>query len=619
MDREHQFKVFSGILIAVFVAIILRLFILQVVEGRKYLYLAEENAAKVIPILAPRGIIYDRTGKVLVSNKAVFAVYVLQSSLPSALLERQQIIDRLSEIIQIPPQKIEEQIAKKQYQPFEPVLIKDHLALETVTKLEERGSEMHGVVVRYRPVRYYPHGNLAAHVLGYVGEIESSELMRWSGRGYKLGDYIGKDGVERFYDRYLRGIDGGQKVEVDVYGKPVRVVSASDPIPGSDVKLTIDLELQKAVEEALADFHGASVVLDPRTGEILAMASRPVYDPKIFTEPIDKQTWDRIDKKNHPFMNRAISIYPPGSTFKVVTLSAALEEGVMVGDEVTDCHGFYRLGSRLARCWLEMGHGKVDVLEGLVWSCDVVFYELGLKLGVDLMGKYARLYGLGRASGVDLPAEKDGLIPTKDWKKRRYREAWYRGDNLNMAIGQGFIQQTPLQLAQCYATLARGERFKPHVVFKIISRDGRVVLDNQPERVAEVPVSQQNLLKIKEALKQVVKRATGVAAYVPGFPAAGKTGTAENPGLPHAWFVCFAPYDEPEIVVANFIEHGEHGDKAPARVAGKILRWYKENRLQRKYKEEPYKGQYIMHGEYAEPYRLRIKPKRIGTEEAEND
>ncbi|MBU0687440.1 MAG: penicillin-binding protein 2 [Candidatus Margulisbacteria bacterium] len=620
MDREQQFKIFTGILIAAFAIIILRLVQLQLIEGQRNLYLAEENAAKVIPILAPRGIIYDRNGKVIVSNRAVFAVYVLPSALAVDKKQRDVIINRLSEIIQIPADKISARLGKTKHQPFEPVLIKDHLALETVTKLEERRSAMEGVVVRYRPVRYYPFGKLAAHLLGYVAEIESDELASMVNRGYKLGDFIGKDGVERSYDTYLRGVDGGQKVEVDVYGKPVRVVSSSDPVPGNDIKLTIDIELQEAVEEYLEGHYGASLVLNPKTGEILAMASRPVYDPVIFTEKIEAKTWEKIDRTNHPFMNRALSIYPPGSTFKVVTLSAVLEEGLVTGQEMTDCRGYFRLGSRVARCWLEGGHGMVSVLEGLVWSCDVVFYELGLKAGADMIAKYARLYGLGRPTGIDLPGEKEGSVPTEDWKKRRYGQPWFKGDTINYAIGQGFLQLTPLQLAVCYGTVATGERYKPYVVSKVISRDGRNLFKNDPEKVADVPVSQSNLAKIKEALKQVVKRATGVAAYVPGFPAAGKTGTSENPGKAHAWFVCFAPYDDPEIVIVNFIEHGEHGDKAPARIAGKIMRWYKEHRLTKIYEEEPYGGQYIMHGDRQEPYRNRLPIRRtVPTLEARAD
>jgi penicillin-binding protein 2 len=592
MDRETQFRIFTGILVSAFLILFLRLFQLQIIEGPKHSLLAEENAAKVIPIFAPRGVIFDRNGKVLVANKAVFAVYVLPSSLPKEANRAQAVVAKLGSMVNISPAQIWQKIKKNQFRPFEPVLVKDRLAMETVACLSEMSYRLEGVVVRYRPVRFYPYGKLAAHVLGYVGKIEPAEFSRLQERGFKMGDFIGKAGVEKSYDAILRGVDGGQKFEVDVRGNPVRMVSSTDPIPGNDLYLTIDIELQEAAEEAFGSFNGACVILNPKTGEILAMLSRPVFDPRIFAEPIDAATWSEVSRVRYPFMNRALSAYPPGSTFKLVTLSSALQEKLTNPREMFHCPGYYRLGQRIAKCWRTYGHGAVSPLEALVWSCDVAFYEMGMRAGVDLMAKYAAYYGLGEKTGIDLPGEKNGLVPTEKWKKEYLHQPWFKGDTINVGIGQGYMQVTPLQLAQAYATIAVGKRYRPFVVAKAVSRRGRTLLKNEIKEVFSLPLSKDIQRMVKDALWNVIQRATGVAAYVPGLPAGGKTGTAENPGLPHAWFVCFAPVDDPEIVVVAFVEHGQHGDQGSARVAGKILQWYKEHRLAKKYPETPRGRQY---------------------------
>jgi penicillin-binding protein 2 len=279
-------------------------------------------------------------------------------------------------------------------------------------------------------------------------------------------------------------------------------------------------------------------------------------------------------------MNRALAIYPPGSIFKAVTLSAALQEGVVNPKDTVYCPGFYRVNNRIAKCWKESGHGRIDMVEGLTQSCDVVFYELGRKLGPDKLAEYARKYGLGEKTGVDLPQEKKGLVPTQAWKKDVWKEPWYEGDSINYGIGQGFLQVTPLQMALVYGAIARGKRMKPFVVSEIKDRNGKSLYRARAQEVAPVPVALGVLQLIRSALHDVVDRATGIAARVEGFLAAGKTGTAENPGLPHAWFICYAPYNDPAIVIASFVEHGEHGDRSAAYVARDILTWYRDHRLE---------------------------------------
>lgn len=592
-DRVTSLVISFGL---IFFLLFLRLAYLQIVNQPKYQQQAIENAAKTVRDPAPRGIIYDRYGHVLVENQPFFSVHVLPYVLSSlSKLERAKILSELSELL---GEKVEYKVTAT-----EPIIIKENIPLKTAIKIEEKSSDLPGVVVISRPDRLYPYNDLAAHVLGYVGEIEASELENLRRRGYQLQSTIGKDGVEKIYDSQIRGVDGGKKVEVDVYGTPLRILESLDPLPGGDMTLTIDLELQKIVESLLGQREGAVVVMNVNNGEVLALASHPNYDPNIFISPKENWRWQQLKRKKFPFVNRALAIYPPGSLFKVITLTAALEEGLTTPDEVMNCPGHYNVNGRIAKCWLKGGHGPVTVKEGLVWSCDIVFYELGKRLGPDLLAKYARAYGLGSRRGIDLPQEKKGTVPNKKWKERYLKESWYAGDSINYGIGQGFLEVTPLQMAVLYASLVRGEILQPYVVADIKDKSGKVIYQGEKKVLGKAPIKENNLEIIKEALRDVVKRGTGVAVNFAGVPAAGKTGTAENPGKPHAWFVCFAPYSDPEIVVAAFIAHGEHGDKAPAYLARDVLKWYKANRLTATYPEEKFEGQYILHGDRKVPYR----------------
>jgi len=550
----------------VFALLFLRLFQLQFAEREKYRELALENAAKTIPETAPRGVIFDRKGKVLVENLPVFSVQVMPQLLSGDEAKRDEVLEKLSRLL---GEKVEFKVSANQ-----PIIVKDNIDPRTALRIEEQQRELEGVIVSSRPVRFYPYGSAAAHVLGYVGEVESAELERLKEKGYRRGDIVGKDGVEKYYDKEIRGIDGGKKIEVDVYGTPTRLLESLDSIPGADAVLTIDIDLQVAAEKALGGREGAVVILDPKTGEVLALVSHPSYDPNLFTGPLNNAKWTALSRMRHPFMNRALAIYPSGSIFKVVTLTAALEKGLAKPDEIIYCPGYYKINDRYAKCWKESGHGRISVIEGLVWSCDVVFYELGRRLGPKLLTEYAQKYGLGERTGIDLPQEKKGLTPTEEWKKEVLHEPWYQGDSINYGIGQGFLQVTPLQMAELYGAVASGKRMRPFVVSEIKKRDGEVLYQAKPQEIAEAPISSPHLQIIRQALSDVVARGTGIAAKIEGLPAAGKTGTAQNPGLPHAWFICYAPADDPQLVIASFVEHGEHGDRTAAYVARDILKSY---------------------------------------------
>ncbi len=597
MGKRNQILI--AVLALVFALFYLRLIHLQIVERHKFSALAVENAAKLVPDPAPRGVIYDRSGRVIVENRPIFAVRVLPYVLSSkSRSERERILNTLSRML---GEGIDLKVSAT-----EPILVKDNIPLGTAIRIEEKGTELDGVIVYSRPIRLYSHTNLASHLLGHIGEIEAGELEKMKGMGYRLGDVIGKDGVEKIYDKFIRGRDGGKRVEVDAFGTPTRILESVDSVPGADMVLTIDLELQEAAEKALGEQEGAVVIMDVRSGEVLAMASYPDFDPNIFTDSRENWKWKMLERENHPFMNRALAIYPPGSIYKVITLSAALEEGLADPEEIIDCHGHYKVLNRVAKCWLEGGHGPITVKEGLVWSCDVVFYELGKRVGPDLLEKYSRGFGLGQKTGIDLPQEKRGFVPTAKWKEKNLKEPWYDGDSINYGIGQGFVQVTPLQMAGVYSGIATGRIVKPYVVKEIRDAEGEVVYRAKPEVLGEVPLSPKNLELIRSLLREVVLRGTGVATRFTGIPAAGKTGTAENPGEPHAWFICYAPYDEPEIVIASFIAHGEHGDRASAYVARDVLKWYKTNRVQRDFPPDGPFSQYIVQqGRVQVPYHGR--------------
>jgi penicillin-binding protein 2 len=565
------------VLAAVLAVLAARLITVQIMDSRAYLRAASLNAAQSMPLVAPRGIIYDRYGKVLVANKAVFSVYVLQTHIK----DRAQLINMLSSLLSVPRAEIDTKLSEKRARPFDPILIRQNVPKDVVSRIEEKKHLLDGVVVNIRPVRIYPNGRLAAHVLGYIGEVTSEDIERFPAINLRRGDLIGKTGIERVYDAYLRGINGGERLSISSYGRASSEKGVQDPVPGKNIRLSLDLELQRSVEEALESSNGSVVVLDVSNGDVLAMASHPGYDPNMFSAPISAQQWKKMYSGSNPFMNRAINSYPPGSIFKTVSISAVLENKLFKSAEKFFCPGFFKQGARVAKCWKPEGHGDLDLYEGLVQSCNVVFYQVGLKAGPDVLADFAGKYGLGHLTGIDLPSESAGIVPSSSWKKKVYKENWYPGDSLNYGIGQGFLWVTPLQMTNMYASIGNGgERFETHLMLDIRDRDGTQLFTYKPKVIGSVPVSKENLEVIRSALHDVVSRGTGIAAKVPSFEAAGKTGTAENPRKPaHAWFMCYAPFDDPKIAVGAFVEHGQHGNRVTAQIAHKVLDWYYKNRV----------------------------------------
>ncbi|MEW5766532.1 MAG: penicillin-binding protein 2 [bacterium] len=558
-----------------FSVVVLRLYQVQILQGGGFKKESEENRIQFIPVTAPRGRILDRKGTVLVRNRPSFDISVIQLGLSPQILERT--ITGLSRILNLSPTEIRERLSKEAHCPFNPALIIQDVDRKTMTQVAERKIDLPGVIIQVSPRRDYVYGDLAAHIIGYLGEVSGAELEELRQKGYRSGDLIGKAGVEREFDDYLRGENGVEQVEVDVKGRRLGTISRKDPTLGDNLTLTIDYALQRTAEEALGDSRGAVVVLDVNTGGILAMASKPAFDPNVFVSPQKKiKIKDFFSDPRYPLLNRAISAqYSPGSQFKIVVASAALENNLVKPSETFYCGGSYYLGRRYA-CWKEQGHGWKNLEEAIIHSCNVYFYQLGLKVGAERMAEMARNFGLGQFSQISFPHEKPGLVPDPAWKKKTLGERWHLGETVNFSIGQGYLLTTPIQLANLMAAVVNGGRiYKPLVVKAIHSPDGKVINSFEPQLLRKFSLKRTTLSLLHNALEGVVSRGTGWQAKIKDLRIGGKTGTAQNPhGEDHAWFMCFAPVDKPELAVSVLVEHGGHGGAAAAPIARKIMETY---------------------------------------------
>jgi len=574
---------------------------LQVLRGPELRTMSENNRIRLRRVQATRGRIVDRYGRVLVESRASFdAVLVPEDThdLPST-------VENLAQFLQqgaAETQAILDQAAERP--PFQEVPVRRDLNWDQVVALETHQIDLPGVSIRVTPSRSYPHGPLLSHLLGYLGEINKEELAR--APRYRPGDFVGKSGLEKSWESALRGVNGGQQIEVDAFGRELRVLQEVEATPGNTLVLSVDLDLQRAAEQALGARSGAVVALDPRNGEVLAMVSYPPFDPNLFARGIMPAEWrGLVEDAEHPLNNRALQgQYPPGSTFKIVVAAAALEEGIINPFTRIGCHGGIPFGNHYFRCWRKEGHGSLNVHEALVQSCDVFFYQVGQRVGIDTIAEYARAFGLGAPTGISLENEMTGTIPDSDWKHRRFGEKWYAGETLSCAVGQGYVTATPLQMAQLIATAATGVRYRPHLVRQVEAPTGEVIEQVQPEEVARLPLRRTTLEQLHSALEEVVMtdRGTGKRARLPGVTIAGKTGTAQVVKLgnvrlkahqlqrqerDHAWFISYAPAEDPTIAVAALVEHADGGGGAiAAPLVHDVLQEYfrlQEEREPRKY------------------------------------
>ncbi len=589
--NRHLCKGAALFVLACFIIFSGRLWYLQVVKGAYFRARSERNRIKYVRIQAPRGKILDRSGRLLAGIEPSFNVCIVRKD----ITDPEELIIKLSSLLKIPQAVIRARLFESVDQPeYMPVVVLRGADWNAVSRVEAHLFELPGVSVEVSPGRKYPHGSIAPQLLGYLGEVSLEEIRKRRYPKAMPGDLVGKCGVEARFESELSGLRGQKRLEVDAMGRLVGVVDERAPVPGQDIYLTIDLDLQQAAERALSGKVGAVVAIDPNTGAILAMASSPKFDPKAFARGLSRKEWARLnDKVKRPLQNKTIQDrYAPGSTFKIIMAAAALQEHVVDPSTRFFCSGRFRLGRRVFRCWDWRGHGQTNLYKALVESCDIYFYNVGLRLGIDKIVKYARAFGLGEKTGIDLPGESPGLVPTRQWKLSRFKEPWQKGETLNTSIGQGFTLVTPLQMARMMAAVANnGTLYRPFYLDKIVGTGGTGRKIGKPTVQGTLPVNKRNLGLIKRALVGVVedKKGTGRMCRINGIIVAGKTGTAQVikqakrrqsekmawKFKDHAWFIAYAPADRPQLAVAVLIEHGGHGGSVAAPVAKAVFeRWF---------------------------------------------
>ena len=586
-----RFRKLTFIILAVFLIILGRLFYLQVVRAEQYKELALSNRIRKERVIAPRGFIRDRKGKKLVVNVPIYQICIL----PQKAIGKSDVLSVACRLLRIDEERLRSNLEEwtRRFPDGREMPVIQAADKEQISILMENREffTFFKLVSKHR--RQYPDSTIAAHVLGYVGEVTDDELGKIS--NYHRGDMMGRTGIEFTYEHYLKGIDGERLVEISADGVVIGTIDGLEglkgaegfvgsraPVPGRDIYLTIDIELQREVERIFTWDKGAVVVMDPRNGEVLAAVSRPTYDPNMFIGGVSEEEWQKLyENPAKPLFNRTIqATYPPASVFKLITAYSALSNRIVGSRQhLKPCYGSYRFGNRNFGCWRPEGHGSLSMIGAIEESCDIYFYQLGELLSADQFGEAGRIFGYGKKSGIDLPSEAVGIIPDHAYLDRRYGERkWTRGYLLNYSIGQGEILATPLQICIMTAIFANGgKRVQAHVVGQIVDFDGRKS-SNYEWNAVELPmIDQQALRFIRSAMERVVsgERGTGRASAVPGVKIAGKTGTSQNPhGEDHALFVAFAPVDEPEIVLTIVMENAGHGGAMAAPVAREIFTYY---------------------------------------------
>jgi penicillin-binding protein 2 len=582
-------------ILLLFSLLFLRLVYLQIIKGKEFKALSEKNAVRLKSIKSSRGLIFDRNKKLLVDNRPSFNVKIVREDAGDV----KKIVRKVADLIQIPFQELMKNIAKAGKGAFyKPVMLKSRISRDQLAILEAHKFYLPGIQIDIEPTRFYIYKKTAAHLLGYLGEINYDELKSNNYLNVRAGDSIGKYGIEKSFQQYLHGKRGGKQVEVDANGRIIKILRTIEPVAGFDLNLTLDLDLQQAAEKMLENKAGAVVAIDPNNGDILVMASSPSFDQNDFIGGISNKKWASLmSHPDKPMANKAIQAeYPPASTYKIITSLAALEEKHIDINTEVFCPGFLQYGNRRSRCWKKYGHGKMDITDGLTQSCDVFYYHAGIQTGVDALAQYATGCGLGAKTGIMLDSERKGLIPTSAWKKRRFNEPWQGGETLSIAIGQGFNLVTPLQMAVFIAAVGNGGTlYRPRIVKTIEAHDGKIIKKIDPEIRGGLPASKENLDIVRNALFNAVQGARGTANSIQlkNVDIAGKTGTAQVFSIKkgeeikseeleyalrdHAWFVCYAPAENPVIAISVMIEHGEHGSSAAAPVAGALIEQYMKN------------------------------------------
>jgi len=595
-DDKTEFKktirFFSFCIIVIFAMILFRLWYLQIIQEKKFKALSENNRIRIRNITNTRGIILDRKGRIMVDNYPCFVLSIILEDVPNLT----EIIKKLSILLNLDSEKLKNTIHEsKGNHPFKPITLKKDLTRKDIAIIETNKPYLPGIIIEVEPKRFYLFDNLAAHITGYIGKISKSQLKTTAYAQYKPIDTVGKYGIEYEFESLLRGKDGGEKIEVDAAGREVRILGEVQPFPGKNIFLTIDLDIQMTVERLLTKKKGCAIVINPNNGEILALASSPFFNPNMFSRTISRKEWEELISDPHsPLENKAIQgQYPPGSIYKIITAIAGLEEGIITPNTEIFCKGYIKFGRRNFRCWKKLGHGKVNLHKALVESCDIYFYQVGKQLGIDRLAYYSSAFGLGKLTGISLPNEKTGLVPSREWKQKKIKSRWQEGETLSVAIGQGFLLVTPIQIANIISSIANGGTlYSPQIVKKIEDQNGTTIKEFEPNEIGKIPAKPKTISLIKEALCGAVNEplGTGWRAKVTGITIAGKTGTSQVISMPadshrktkkeitpfefrdHAWFAAFAPSVHPEIAVVVIIEHGGHGGTVAAPIAAGIIK-----------------------------------------------
>ena len=588
LDRiRYRLIILGGVIILIFSLLASRLWFLQITHGEKYSEFSQGNRIRLVPEPALRGIIYDRNGIILAENRPAYQLHLIREDTP----DLEKTLGKVSQSLNLPYSKLKEKIVEnKDLAQFKPIILDEDLDYEKAMYLETYQDDFPGVSIVIHPRRFYPHKNLAAHLIGYVGIVQE-DWTKLPEEKRSSSQIVGHSGIELLKNDYMIGLDGGRQAEVDHMGRELQVLGKSVPsVPGKNISLSLDIRLQKVANEAMKGETGAVIVMNPRNGEILAMASFPDFDPNLFSGGIDQKNWNLLlENPEDPLGNKAIQgLYAPGSIFKVVTAYAGLDLGVISLKTEHVCNGFFSVKGREEpyKCWKEKGHGKVALHDAIKGSCNVYFYNTGMALGVDIMHEYANVFGLGQLTGLGLMNEKAGLIPSSKWKKRILKEQWYPAENTAMAIGQGYIIVTPLQVINMINILANKGKLMPPKLF--LKQEGLLQY--------QLPLKEEFLEIIRKGMIAVVNENGGTARKVQfeEFTVAGKTATsqvvshktletmddeakAKRLFQNHAWFVAFGPAEDPEISVLALVEHGGGGSKAAAPVVRKILSYYIDN------------------------------------------
>ena len=592
---KKKIRIFAILVVVSFLCLWMRIWYLQVLKWQYLTGLSENNRVRMVTLPASRGMIKDRNGETLVSIRPAFNLYLT----PEDARNLDSSLDKLAQRISLDREKLKKKIA--QAKSFKEVLIKGDIPREEVAFVEENNMSLPGIRIRAEPLRNYVFNNLASHTLGYLGEISKASLERLKDPAYRQGDFVGKNGLENIYESLLRGKKGYKEVEVDVSGRELKTLRKLPPESGNNLILTLDVKIQEELEKLMTktaeqNMNGSVVVMKVQTGEIIAITSKPSFDPNKFAAGISPKNWrDLVTDEWHPLQNRSIhGQYPPGSTYKIVTAIAGLGEGVIKPDTSIFCPGHFKLGRGRYRCWKKSGHGFMNLHDALVQSCDVYFYTIGHRLGIDTIAKYAKRFGLGRSTRLGLSREKKGLVPTTQWKLLNKKEPWLLGETISASIGQGFNLVTPIQQVIMMAAVAnRGILLKPYLVKRIEGPEGQLRQEFFPEIIGQIGVDPDHLEQVRMALRDVVNgaRGTGKKSRLKNIIVSGKTGTAQvvrmksdeelekGEAIPvkyrdHAWFVAFAPYEKPVLAVAIIVEHGGHGGATAGPIAGKIFKKY---------------------------------------------